>query len=932
MIYNIVMATGGLTFNGNTLNEKALGGSETAFIEVSKQFSRMGHHVTVYCNCDKEGLYDNVLYFNLDKLPSFIAGGECDIYIVSRFMQFFSEKMNSKLNILWNHDILTTETAKQLISLSWNIDYMYCLSDFHINQYLGLLPEIKPIMKKNSNGVDFNLINKSIRGINKKHKIMFTSRPERGLFRALDIYEKLGDKGLELCICNYQTINDPQVQEIEKYCAQKIARLLENGFNIRIDRFKKEDLYREIAESKAVIYPTEFPEIFCISGVEAQACGTPFLTVNSFAMKETVISDTIIDSLSIDVWVNELRKYVTKEHATKSKNHVINYTWEVVASKFIEDATMHFKERSKDKNRIIDRFIYESELVTAYNATDGYRKEELEHNLRYVKGLDSLKEIYEDETTHEAIDLSWDQIKSNTRFAWLAEKVNQYGVKTMIDYACHMGWSSILTGNKNPDCKITGYDISDKAINKAIKRLDKYSKNNNVSFVHDLDNIEKVDALFIGEYLEHVFDPVAEIDRLEKYVKPGGKMFITIPKGAWEWINHEENIKKDVVYHVHGFDYWDIVNMFGHKKDFAYNTIVMALQGYYGERVGNYLIEYTVDGTPTGKRDIEKKMLTYRPYQSISACIIAKDAAKSIENMIESISYECDEIIVAIDTATTDDTKERCLKYPKVKVIDMPYAIHKPDFWGFANARNFSIEQAKSEWILWIDTDEQLIQNDRLRKYLDTTLQNAYIIKQHHAQLDNFVEADKPQRIFRKSKGRFEGYIHEQPQSMDDINESIEPSLILSCADIVNFGAINEIMRRDKALNRNLQLLEKDVLENIDKRQKEGKPIRKLSAILLMRDFYNRINWAYEKYGTYQNRDTIELCIPKIKALYYKYFLNEENVLYKNLADQIMQSAYEAAQIGTKIDIQIGNKKITKRYDNNEKEIILSEIKSLITQ
>ena len=61
----IVLATGGLRFNGNTINEKALGGSETYLTYISKEFASLGHDVRVYCNCDKPGIYDNVLYTDL---------------------------------------------------------------------------------------------------------------------------------------------------------------------------------------------------------------------------------------------------------------------------------------------------------------------------------------------------------------------------------------------------------------------------------------------------------------------------------------------------------------------------------------------------------------------------------------------------------------------------------------------------------------------------------------------------------------------------------------------------------------------------------------------------------------------------------------------------------------------------------------------------
>jgi 2-polyprenyl-3-methyl-5-hydroxy-6-metoxy-1,4-benzoquinol methylase/glycosyltransferase involved in cell wall biosynthesis len=798
---------------------------------------------------------------------------------------------------------------------------MYCLSYYQKDQYLKLLPEIEPIMETTSNGVDMGLIELAMKGVNKKHKIMYTSRPERGLYKALDIYEKLGDKTLELLICNYNTIDNEEVRQIEQICSDKMTQLINQEFKISAGQFTKKDLYKHIAESKAVIYPTEFPEIFCISGIEAQSCGTPFLTTNDFAMVETV-SDIMLYPRDID-WVESLRSVLYCDKKTYNKackmgrEHVKNFTWEKVAKKFINDANFHFALRSEDHEGIIDRLIYESELVDALQETNGYKKEKLTHDLRYLINPELTAGVYDLEFTHEKIDLPITEIEKNTRFAWLADRLKEYNITSLLDYACHMGWNAILAANKNPDCKVIGYDISAKAIEKAKVRIEKYSDvKDQVAFINEQPNGVQFGALFTGEYLEHVLDPVAEVDRLEQFVIPNGKMFITVPKGAWESLSELENIKHDLVFHVHGFDYWDIVNMFGNKKDFKCN-VIKCLDGRYGESMGNYLIEYTVDGTPTGKRDIERKMKTYRPYQSISACIIAKDAAKDIENMLDTIVSEVDEIIVVIDKNSDDDTKARCLKYPKVKVFDMPQSIQAPDYWGFANAR---------KWILWIDTDERMFAMDKLRKYLDSVLLNAYVIKQHHAQLDNFIEADSPHRLFRKGKGQFEGFIHEQPQSFDDINESIEPSLILAGFDICNMGALNEPMRRDKALNRNLPLLAKDVKKNVDKRSKEGLPIRKLSIVLLMRDFINRMHWNYEKFKTYQTKDVFELCIPKLESLYYGYLADQDQPLYKELGEKHLQQAYEMAGIGEVITLDINGKKITKRIKQDKKKEFFQKI------
>ena len=104
---NVVFVTGGLSFNGHTDKVKALGGSETALINVARQMASKGHYVRVFCNCDIEGVYDGVYYFDTSKFGGFITHSEADLLIVSRHYQYLAQhKVNSRLNVLWNHDIL----------------------------------------------------------------------------------------------------------------------------------------------------------------------------------------------------------------------------------------------------------------------------------------------------------------------------------------------------------------------------------------------------------------------------------------------------------------------------------------------------------------------------------------------------------------------------------------------------------------------------------------------------------------------------------------------------------------------------------------------------------------------------------------------------------------------------------------------------------
>jgi glycosyltransferase involved in cell wall biosynthesis len=83
----------------------------------------------------------------------------------------------------------------------------------------------------------------------------------------------------------------------------------------------------------------------------------------------------------------------------------------------------------------------------------------------------------------------------------------------------------------------------------------------------------------------------------------------------------------------------------------------------------------------------------------ISAVILTKNEEKNILNCVESVSW-CDEVLV-IDDQSTDKTVD-LVKNTKAKVF-----IH-PKENDFAKQRNFGLEKAKGDWVLFVDADERV--------------------------------------------------------------------------------------------------------------------------------------------------------------------------------------------------------------------------------
>jgi len=89
---------------------------------------------------------------------------------------------------------------------------------------------------------------------------------------------------------------------------------------------------------------------------------------------------------------------------------------------------------------------------------------------------------------------------------------------------------------------------------------------------------------------------------------------------------------------------------------------------------------------------------------TLSACLIVKNEEKFLEQCLQSIKDLADEIII-VDTGSTDRTKEIAQRFTN-KVYDFPWCN------DFSAARNQSLKYAVGEWILVLDADETISQED----------------------------------------------------------------------------------------------------------------------------------------------------------------------------------------------------------------------------
>lgn len=196
---------------------------------------------------------------------------------------------------------------------------------------------------------------------------------------------------------------------------------------------------------------------------------------------------------------------------------------------------------------------------------------------------------------------------------------------------------------------------------------------------------------------------------------------------------------------------------------------------------------------------------------TLSLCMIVKDEEAHIERCLSSVKPYVDEMIV-VDTGSTDQTVNLC-KAAGARVYSYQWDHH------FANARNFSLEQASGDWILWMDADEELtVHAEDWKKRLEA--ENVPLFNVH---LINYIgESPNPNetyhiahpRLFRRGIGlRFLYSIHEA-LNVEEVfhgEHALQEIKQLDDLTLYHYGYLEPINTARQKNERNLNLLQQEL-------------------------------------------------------------------------------------------------------------------------
>ena len=890
------------------IHEQACGGSETAGVSMAHEFANRGWDVSLFCNTPEPGFKDGVCYMEADRFEDFIRTVPADVVVAQRQPFVFTKRTTAKLNILWCHDLALIRQRDPFRGVLWNVDRVAVVSQFMADQYRDVYGMTDEQIMVTRNGIDLETIKRLRRDPpeRNRNRIIYTSRPERGVDNLLtNVLPRVLKRNPEatLHLAAYKNT----VEHMVPFYNQVNQLIRSHGDRVVwMGALSKEALCREYLEAGVLAYPTPSPtskmfrEVSCITAMEAMACGLPFVASALGALPETT-SAAGSPLISGDPWSEDYGEVMADQIFRLMKDDAYHaeiaaagiaaaesMSWAGIAAEWERSFKDMIRDLNRDPVRLAAHFYRHSEIEGAKMILDdpetkptplathlnkliskhygfmdegepGFRRHYVETvGPYYDRGLRA--QLTQDENVFEGMF----KASSEVRFQYFEQFITKHGIETVLDYGCGHGWCDVYLHNRT-GAKFLGVDLDPKAVEWQNYFASRYAREGAAVQAFEGDHTfavgKPVDLLLISEVLEHCHDPVSVVRELEKNVRPGGRVLITVPYGPREL--HEYG-RLPFRNHVREYSAHDLRSLFGHRKDFHISYMFEEHCPVTGDACGAMAVSYVPDGTTIGEIDWKVKRWWQRPRQSVTAFMMSAGdrSEETLHWCLKSIRQIADRIVIA-DCGLSDEARRIARSYEGVQL----FRSQSPQEVGFEAPRNAGLRRVDTDWALWIDDDEKLIGAQNVEKYLRENAFHAYNIQQHHFACDTSFKPDLPMRLFRNRpyKGRrprFYGMIHEHPEC--GLNKGMGSVIVLADVHVAHVGYLAESIRVQR-FNRNFPLLLKD---------EQKYPNRVLQKYLKMRDLSMLNMYEVRRNGGVLTESIRERC-EEIKALYREHFLGK---------------------------------------------------------
>lgn len=316
--------------------KKGCGGSEEAVIQLSKRLVKLGWEVTVYNNCIREGKFDGVDWVRFER---FNPRDLFNVLISWRNNTFRDQKVANK-KFIDLHDVpdkayYTEDDLKDVKLL--------VKSQYHRSRLPDVSDEKFVIIP---NGIDTEQF-KNPKKV--KNNMVWTSSYDRGLEHLLKMWPDIRKEVPDVTLDVYYGFNLYDTtplgrMPVGKAWKAKMLKLLAQEGVTDHGRVGTEEVAEAYKKADIFAYPTDFPEICCISLTKAMAAGCVPITTDYATMKErnqgVIIEGDINRPEPFEKFKTELISLLKddkRKEQIRAKLDVSAYDWDKTAQRWSEE-------------------------------------------------------------------------------------------------------------------------------------------------------------------------------------------------------------------------------------------------------------------------------------------------------------------------------------------------------------------------------------------------------------------------------------------------------------------------------------------------------------------------------------------------------------------------------------------------------------------
>jgi glycosyltransferase involved in cell wall biosynthesis len=345
-------------WDGDTLREKGLGGSENFTIRYAETLTNLGYAVVVLCNTERTTLVNGVTYMYTGALGWLIGNYKIKACIVNRHEVYAtSPAVNGIDTYLVFHD---TFIGDRIILKHPNVKKVCCISEWQRKQFAEMYPCLADRSIVISYGVDYfpqstNLLEEGKFENNNELRFIYPSFPNRGLLPLLQMFPKIVERyphaKLDIfCDMDHewtQKHHGPMLDQIKVLLSQQRETVTNHGWVNR-------PMLREFwSRAHVWLYPCIFEETCCLTAYEAAASRTLVISNHLAALQESVGDRGVVISgnpreegwqiLALNRLFNVLDGHDTKNYIarnfqwSRTKSH--NVVVEDFANKYLRNET-----------------------------------------------------------------------------------------------------------------------------------------------------------------------------------------------------------------------------------------------------------------------------------------------------------------------------------------------------------------------------------------------------------------------------------------------------------------------------------------------------------------------------------------------------------------------------------------------------------------